>query len=327
VGDTLIVTAGSYGRYLGELELTVTPAAKAGDPASISVGGYTLHPIDDSIAGDSDMQSTVDGYIDDVNALLAPEGLAYDAVIATTETDLDLPEFAEAPVGNLVADAYRTVGSALEADDPPVIGFDANGSIRASLAQGTTGEVWLSDLFRVVPLGLGPDGQPGFPLVSYYLNASDITSGLELGAAREILPNDYFLQVSGLNVEYDMSKTPFGRVAKVSLLVGDTEQELDPSDEKTCYKIVSTNYVAGLLGVVEQFTGGLLAVTAKDSDCKTLVDPTTRFIDADPKTKGVQELKQWQALLQYVAGFPDTDDDQLPNIPASYGAPQGRIVE
>ena len=50
-------------------------------------------------------------------------------------------------------------------------------------------------------------------------------------------------------------------------------------------------------------------------------------VDADPTTTGTQELKQWQALLGYVSALPDTDDDDIPNIPAAYGSVQGRIVE
>ena len=326
-GSTLIVTAGSYGRYLGELSLEVTPASKAGAAATVTVDDYVLHDIDDSVEGSADVQTAVDAYIDGVDTALSASGLEYRAVVATTSVDLPLPQYAEAPVGNLVADAYRAVAARLEPDDPPVIGFDANGQIRADIAKGTTGEVWFSDLFRVVPIGIGPDQVPGFPLVSYYLNASDIASGLELGASEGALPNDYFLQVSGLKVEYDMSKPLFGRVAQVSLVTDSGEDVLDPSDTDTCYKIVSTSYVAGLLGVVSDFTQGLLAVRAKDADCKTLVDPTTRYIDADPTKKGTQELKQWQALLGYVQALPDTDDDGVPNIPSVYGSVQGRIVE
>ncbi|HEV8547467.1 MAG TPA: hypothetical protein VGQ57_00540, partial [Polyangiaceae bacterium] len=66
---------------------------------------------------------------------------------------------------------------------------------------------------------------------------------------------------------------------------------------------------------------------AKDDDCKTPVDPTTRFIDADPNTKGTQELKQWQALLGYVSALPDSDGDSMPNIPLAYTVTQGRIVQ
>lgn len=326
-GDTLIVTAGSYSRFLGELTLSVTPAATPGGKATVEVDSYALHTVDDSVSGAAQVQTAVDAYVDGIDSALADAGLGYRNVVATTEGDLAFPEYAEAPVGNLVADAYRAVCSELEPDDPPVIGFDANGQIRASIDAGTTGEVWFADLFRVVPLGIGPDQKPGFPLVTYYLNASDIASGLELGAAGAALSNDYFLQVSGLKVEYDPEKPLFGRVTKVSLVTSDGEEELDPSDADTCYKVVSTSYVAGLLGVVEDFTAGLLAVRAKDDDCKTLVDPTTRYVDADPKTKGTQELKQWQALLGYVSAFPDTDDDGIPNIPAAYGSVQGRIVE
>jgi 5'-nucleotidase/UDP-sugar diphosphatase len=326
-GTTLIVTAGSYGRYLGELSLEVTAPSTPGGQATVVVDDYVLHDIDDSIQGSAEVQSAVDAYIDGLDTVLGNAGLSYRSVVATTTKDLDLPEYQEAPVGNLVADAYRTVASAYDSADPPVIGFDANGQLRAAIAKGTTGEVWFADLFRVTPLGIGPDQVPGFPLVTYYLNASDIASGLELGAAKGVLSNDYFLQVSGLKVEYDSSRPLFGRVAKVSLVTEDGEEELDPSDTDTCYKVVSTSYVAGLLGVVEEFTAGLLAVRAKDADCKTLVDPTTRFIDTDAAKKGTQELKQWQALLGYVTGFPDTDGDDVPNIPAAYGSVQGRIIE
>ncbi|HEY3494842.1 MAG TPA: 5'-nucleotidase C-terminal domain-containing protein, partial [Polyangiaceae bacterium] len=326
-GGAVIVTAGSYGRYLGELAVTVTPSATAGEKPDVSVDDYALREIDDSIEGDEAIESTIDDYRDDLDMILSAAGLASSAVVATTGTDLDLPEYAEAPIGNLVTDAYRAASAAAEPDDPAVIGVDANGQIRAALQEGETGEVWLADLFRVVPLGIGPNQQPGFPLVTFYLNALDIRSGLELGAAREVLPNDYFLQVSGLKVEHDMSKPPFGRVARVALVTDDGEEELDFEDTDTCYKVVTTSYVAGLLGVVESATSGLLAVNAKDDDCETLVNPTTRYIDRDPDEDGLQEIKQWQALLGYVSALPDTDDDDIPNIPEAYGAPQGRIVE
>ena len=90
---------------------------------------------------------------------------------------------------------------------------------------------------------------------------------------------------------------------------------------------MTTSYVAGLLGVVESLTSKLLAVTAKDSDCVTPVDPTARFVDADPTMAGVQELKHWQAVVKYVSALPDTTGDGVPDVPAAYAAPQGRIVE
>ena len=82
------------------------------------------------------------------------------------------------------------------------------------------------------------------------------------------------MQVSGLKVAYDMSKPLFGRVSSAQAGHAGGEQALDLNDTTTCYKVVTTNYVAGLLGAVESLTARLLKVAAKDKDCMTLVDPT-----------------------------------------------------
>src|SRR4051794_25536589 len=119
VGTTLIVTAGAYTAYLGELALTVTPSGTPGEPpAVVAVDSYTLVNIDDTIPGDPTTQGAVDAYIAGVDKALAPSGLAYKAVMATTAADLPLPDRGEAPVGNLVTDAYRTITGALQADPP-----------------------------------------------------------------------------------------------------------------------------------------------------------------------------------------------------------------
>jgi len=332
VKNTVIVTAGAYGHFLGDLDLSVTPSATPGGAATVVVNGYTLGAIDDSIPGDAATQTAVNAYIAGIDTALAPNGLAYRTVVASTANDLTLPQYAEAPIGDLVVDAYRTIAGALiPAGEPPIVAaFEGNGQLRATLAKGKTGKIWLSDLYRVTPLGIGPNNLPGSPLVSFYLNAKDIASGLELGGAKagEGIDDQYTLQISGLKVTYDMSKPLFGRVAGVSLVDGTgVETVLDKNNTTTCYRVVATNFVAGLLGVVKTFTQGLLSVVAKDVDCLTPVDPTTRFVDADPTTVGVQELKQWQAVLKFVSKFPDTTNDQIPDVPAAYATAQGRIIK
>ena len=326
VGSTLIVTAGAYTAYLGELALTVRPSGTPGaPPAVLAVDNYTLVGIDDTIAGDPTTQAAVGQYVAGLNAALAPQGLAYQAVVAETAADLPLPARGEAPIGNLVTDAYRTITAAVQPTEPPAIAVDADGALRAPIVSGKTGAIWFADLFRVTPLGIGTDQIPGYSLVTFYLNAMDIRNGLELGGAPEVVPNDFFLQVSGLKVGYDMTKPLFGRVASLALVTPTGEHALDVNDTTTCYKVVTTSYVAGLLGAVKSLTENLLQVTAKDSDCRTPIDPTTRLVDADPTTAGVQQLKPWQALLKYVAGLPDTNGDGVPDVPAAYAAAQGRI--
>jgi 5'-nucleotidase len=323
VGNTLIVTAGSYTSYLGKLAVTVTPSTTPGGSPTVAVDSYTLMDIDDSIPGDATTQGAIDQYISGLDsALTAKAGLQYKKVVAETSVDLALPAYAEAPVGDLVADAYRTITAAVQPSDPPVVAVEANGQLRANIAKGKTGQVWFEDLFRVLPIGIGPDQNPGYPLVTYYLSAKDIRSGLELGAA--MINDQYFLQVSGLKVTYDMSKNVFGRVASIRL--DGASSDLDLTNTTTCYKVVTTNYVAGLLSLVGSVTGNLLTVQAKAKDCTTQINPTTQLVDADPTTDGTQELKHWQALLKYVSAFPDSDSNGTPNIPASYGTASGRIT-
>jgi 5'-nucleotidase/UDP-sugar diphosphatase len=328
VGRTLIVTAGSYTAYLGELALTVTPSGTPGAPPfDVTVDSYTLLNIDDMIPGDATTQGAVDAYIAGFDAALMPAGISYKQVLASTPADLLLPARAEAPVGNLVTDAYRTITGKLQPADPPVIAIDAGGALRAPIIAGKTGKIWFADLFRVTPLGIGPDQIPGYDLVTFYVNAKDIRSGLELGGAPEVVPDEFFLQVSGLKVEYDMSKPLFGRVSSLKLVTSAGDQALDLNDTATCYKVVTSSYVAGLLGAVKSLTQNLLAVDAKDKDCMTRVDPTTRIVDADPTSTTLQELKHWQAVLKYVTGLPDVNGDGIPDVPAAYASPQGRIVE
>jgi 5'-nucleotidase/UDP-sugar diphosphatase len=329
-GSTLIVAAGSYTQFLGQLQVTVTPAAAAGAQPSVTIDKYDLIPIDDTIAGDAPTQATVDAYIAGLDATIGAQqpGLAYKGVMASTTVDLPLPVKLEAPVGNLVTDAYRAIAGALEPTDPATIAVEANGQLRSPIAKGKTGQLWFADLFRVTPIGIGPDQVPGYPLVTFYLNAKDIASGLELGVADNV-PDQYFLQLAGIKVTYDMAKPSFGRVAGLAIpsaTPGGPDTALVLTDTSKCYKIVSTNYVAGLLGVVKTFTGGLLEVTAKDKDCVTPVNATIRYVDAGPTTAGVQELKHWQAVVKYVSMLPDANADHIPDMPAAYGAVQGRII-
>jgi 5'-nucleotidase len=104
------------------------------------------------------------------------------------------------------------VTRALQPAKPPVVAIDASGDIRDAILKGKTGQQWFADIFRVQPLGIGPDMQPGTPLVTFYVNASDIKSGLELSAAAKDLGKpDYYIQVAGLTVEVDASAAASSR--------------------------------------------------------------------------------------------------------------------
>ena len=324
VNDTWIVTSGAYGEHVGKLTLNVTP----GRDRHVELESYRLVDIDDAIRGDDATTARLATAIGTIDSLLAPAGLAYRATLVETAFDLPRARHAEAPLGDFITDAFLATAAAVRPSAPPAVAVEANGSIRAALSKGKTGQVWLSDLYRTESLGIGPDGRPGYPLVTFNITPAELRAGFELDAAGEVVDDDDYLQVSGLKVTYDSSRPLFGRVTGLTLTPpGGTAVSLDPADRTQCVRVVTTLYVAGLLGFVGQVTGGALSVIPKQDDCATpITDLTSTIVDADPTTAGLQELKQWQALVGYAARLPDADGDGRGDIPAFYAAPQGRIV-
>ncbi|HEY0706112.1 MAG TPA: metallophosphoesterase, partial [Polyangia bacterium] len=169
-GKTIIVTAGSYGRFLGRLGVDVVK--QGGVTTSVSVASYNLLPINDQIPGAPQVQAAIDQVIAGLDMSLAPSGVTYAKPVVQTTFDLDLGSYGESGLGNLITDAYLAAARQLDPDpatDPTQFAIEVNGQIRAPILKGTTGAVWFADLFRVTPLGIGPDRRPGSPLVTYYL--------------------------------------------------------------------------------------------------------------------------------------------------------------
>jgi 5'-nucleotidase/UDP-sugar diphosphatase len=320
-GKTIIVQAGQYGAFLGRLRLTATRSAAG---TTLAMDSYLLDPVDDRTAGDAPTQAAVETYIAAIDMLLAPVGLRYKAPVAATAADILEVPYGESGLGNLVADAYLGVAKALQPD--AVIGVDAAGDIRDDIKKG---RLWFADLFRVQPLGIGPvDQRPGYPLVTFYVHGRDLKAALELSAMSKTLGRSaYFLHVSStMRVRWNASAPLFQRVTGVDL----EGMPVDLTDTTRCYKVVTNYYVGSLLGLIRQVSGGIAAVEPKaDATCRTVVtDLRTRILDADPATAGVQDLKEWAALIRFAASFPDTTGDMIPDIPARYAAPASppRIV-
>ncbi len=327
VGNTLIVQSGAYGANLGRLELSV---GQKQSPA-ISVASYQLIPIDHTTPGDATTQGRIDGYVTDVDALLTPAGFRYKRVIGETAIDLRRPGFAESELGNLVTDSYKTIVNAVQRDDSVDLAVESSGNIRVDVRKGKTGVIWFADLFRVVPLGIGPDQKPGYPLVSFFINGRELKAGMEVTAASMDPPlanSDYFLQISGGKMTYNSAGPLFDRVTSLIL---DGNRPVNLADTTTCYKVETTYYVASLLGLVSDFTQGRLSVVPKRSRaCNTPVtDLTRQIVNANP-TGNFQELKQWGALVTYVGSFPDVNGNQIPDLPTTgvpqYSRTEGRIV-
>ena len=87
-------------------------------------------------------------------------------------------------------------------EDSVDFAFQPTGFIRDSIEAGI---IKTSDAFSVVPLGGGPDMEPGYPLVSFYLTAEEIKMVLEISIYLSLKRGwEYLFQVSGLRCWYNL---------------------------------------------------------------------------------------------------------------------------
>jgi 5'-nucleotidase len=327
INSTFVLQAWGYGKCVGVLDL-LWENGKARQK------NYRLIDIDASIPGDVALQKRVESFIDTIDQeVLKGVNLSSKKVIAQTAFDLTICED-ESNLGNLIADAIRWYVNKHDYDpkDPAtkvVAAIESNGLIRDDLLRGKTGALAVCDVFRTIPLGIGVDNTMGYPLASCYLYASEIKKALEvLTSVYPLKGSSYFLQVSGLKFNYNPRRVIFDRVTNIWL--GSEEEGYVPLDysesNKTLYRIATNIYNGTFLKVVGKFTYQILNIIPKDRNGVPVADLAAFRVDADKSQAGIQELKEWVGVMEYVKSFPDTNGDGLPDIPDKYKGKLGRIV-
>ena len=124
-----------------------------------------------------------------------------------------------------------------------------------------------------------------------------------------------------------MSKPLFGRVASLALVTSAGTQALDLNDTATCYKVVATNYVAGLLGAVKVLTQNLLQVTAKDSEVDKVVGLEIGADDYVTKPFSSRELvARIRAVLRRQGEPPDVEPTALEAGPVRMDVDRHRVT-
>ncbi len=338
VGDTVIVQAGSYTRKLGILDLDLSLK-------SAPLLGYELADIDDTVPGDAPTQLIVEGLITELdNDVLAPLGHGFENTEAETAFDLTATAGQEGNLGNLITDSMRWMVDRHEYDvlapDTKVdFAIESNGVIRDNILAGTSGTVDFSDAFRALPLGFGLDGAVGYPMLTIFVTAEEVKKAMEvITTVYRLKGSDYWLNISGLRVEYYANGIPFLRVKNIFLgndVDGYSAVPLDTTSANTeLYKIAINYYVAQFIAVIGEYTYGILDVVPKDANGVSYLDSVAHpngldeaRVDIEPFTPGVQELQQWQGFMDYLATFPDLEPNGIPNIPDRYAGPTGRIQE
>ena len=327
IDSTFVVQASSYGNCVGVLDLLW-------ENGKAKMKNYRLIDIDAAIPGDMALQKKVESFMETIDRdVLQKVGLSSKKIIGQTAFDLTIVED-ESNLGNLIADSIRWYVNKHDYDpqDPPtktVVAIESNGLIRDDLLRGKTGALAVSDVFRTIPLGIGLDDTMAYPLVSCYLYASEIKKTLEV--LTSIYPrkgSSFFLQVSGLKFTYNPRRVIFDRVTRIWLgSEGEGYVPLDYSESnKNLYRIATNTYDAAFLKIVGKYTYQILKIVPKDRNGGPVADLATSGVDADKSQPGIQELKEWIGVMEYIKSFPDTNGDGLPDIPDKYKGKLGRIV-
>jgi 5'-nucleotidase/UDP-sugar diphosphatase len=202
VNGKVIVQAGEFGHYLGELTVEV-------DGAGVHLVRQRLVPVDSTTRRDPSLLPTLNRLRDGV--VMDPRfGPVYAKCIARApwnlkeKWDLSRPE-RDTPLGNLVVDAIRSEVTA--AGFPADFALEANGYIAYKIHKG---KVVGNDIMKSVPYGYDLASGLGFKLDVVLLAGFQILAGLEYSVSMVEYADDASMQASGLTFEYDSTKSPMG---------------------------------------------------------------------------------------------------------------------
>jgi 5'-nucleotidase len=327
IGSTIIVHAWVYGKHVGVLDVSC-------DGRKVTLKSYKTVLINSAIKGDAEIQQTIDGFKQKINKqFLASYGLKYDQTVAQTNRDLIIAA-EESPLGNMIADSIRWYINKYDSikNDPSsrvAVAVESNGVIRDSLLAGKTGRITVGDLFRTIPLGIGSDDTLGYPLITFYLYSYELKRTLEILTSVQPLKGEhYFLQISGLRFTYNPHRVIFDRVTNIE--IGSEEEGYKPlnysSSNRQLYRVAANIYNATFLKVVGDYTYHLLDIVPKDKKGNPVKRLSTLRVDADKSKQGIQELKEWQGVIDYVQSFKETHGDGVAHLPEKYQGKLGRIV-
>ncbi len=327
INNTIIVQSWEYGKQLGVLDISY-------DDGHVSLKNYRSVEINDTISGDADISEQIKAFEGEITRrVLAAEGLAFREIIAETDFDLVL-QTDESNLGNLIADSMRWYINKYDNNPSippasPLVSVISNGVIRDPIVKGASGQIAVCDAFRAIPLGVGFDEAQtmGYPLISIYVYPSELKKTIEvLTSIYPMKGSDYFIQVSGAKFTYNPHRMIFDRVTEIRL--GDEENgylQLDYSkSNRTLIRIAADIYNATFLKVIGDFTWQILKIVPKDSNGNPIDDLKRMRVDADIQKPGIQELKEWQAVIAYIQSFTDTNANGLPNVPDKYRDKLGR---
>lgn len=219
IGNTAIVQAYAYGKYVGELSVTFNDAGEI-----ITATGEPI-VMDGEVAEKSDIVARV-------QELALPLDEIRNKVVASTAAVIEgnsaVCRIQECEMGNLVADAMLDRVK----DQGVSIAIMNSGGLRSSIDDG---DVTMGEVLTVLPFQN--------TLATFDISGALIVAALENGVSQVEEVKGRFPQVAGLKFKWDATKPANeGRIVEVMVNV---DGEYKAIDTAATYSVVTNNYVRG----------------------------------------------------------------------------------
>lgn len=218
-GTVRIVQAGSYGRYLGRLDVIFDDAGR------VTQASGEPRLLDASVAEDAGVKARVAELSKPLDALKTKVVAETAGVVDGARESCRVRECA---MGDLVADAMLARVRAQGAR----IAITNGGGLRASI---DAGPVTMGEVLTVLPFQN--------TLSTFELTGADVVAALENGVSKVEEAGGRFPQVAGIEVDWSPAGTPGrDRIRAVRVL---TDGKAIPIDPAATYMVVSNNFMRG----------------------------------------------------------------------------------
>lgn len=308
-GLTNIVACGCYGQYLGRLELGRT------DNKTFFKVNFRYIPIEQKLKDDAKTAEVIKSFelaID--KEYLQPFGYVRDQVVAYTPSLIDTSK----GLRQLILDAHEYALKIVEGRNfkKPDLVLDAVGHVRSCFSKGN---ITIDDVFRMLPLGMGPDGRAGYPIVTFWLTGKEIKQLLEIETTVAPIKSEMHLMLKGMRLAYDSSAPEYHRVTSVKI---EGLQGLKQLDGEKLYRVCTSWHLILLRDYLKKVSHGVITFVPKNDHGKKIEDAVMRNLCV---RDGAVELKSWYAVALYLKSFPQNAG--IPEVPSYQTSLPHSIVE
>ncbi|KAM9341527.1 snake venom 5'-nucleotidase-like [Symphorus nematophorus] len=286
-----VVQAYAFGKYLGYLKVTFDEAGNV----IKAVGNPIL--MDSSIPQDPDILADIEEW---------KKGLAQYSSQYVGQTLVYLNgtfeecRFRECNLGNLICDAMINHNVKYSSDQQwnhVGICMLNSGAIRAPIDERyKNGSITMEDILTVLPFG------GTFDLVQ--IKGSTVKKAFEHSIHRYGSKSGEFLQVSGIHVEYDLSKPANHRVVSLSMrCTACRVPKYEPLDLEKTYTVVMPSYVVGGGDNFTMIKDELLKHNTGDMDISVLSKYISDMKHVYPTVEGRITFKNSAVITAHILGL------------------------